>query len=108
MQRTFFYLLGATLLVAAAANAAERPATVIESTIAGPLTLTGAKQIVSQSFQDSGQHQFRAGRAEFDGNGNVLVEIVSLQGVAYGHVLVDGQTHRLAAAKGRNGATRGG
>jgi hypothetical protein len=109
MARTYFYLLGATLLVAAtAATAAEqRPFPIIQGDFQSPLTLVAAQRIVTQSFLSSGRRGLRAGRAEFDGNGNVLVEVVSIQGLPFGHVLVDGQTRQVVAIKSHGGGNRG-
>ena len=109
MHRNYLYLLGAALLVAAAANAEEhRPITVVESTASGPLTLNDAKQIVAQSLLENGRRQLRAGAEKFDGNGNVEVAIVSWEGIAYGHVLVDGRTHHVVAASARSGTANHG
>jgi len=102
MNRIYVYLLGSVLAVsAAAAHGAEPSVARLATDASAPLTLTSAKQIVDQSLRDNGERQFRAGRAEFDGQGNVLVEIVSFQGLPYRHVLVDGHTHQLLAAKAR-------
>jgi hypothetical protein len=82
--------------------------TVIE--IAGnlgePLTLNGAKMIVSQKLAADGQRTVCPGRAEFDGNGNVLVEIVSAaEGIPLRHVLVHANDGRITDANvGRKGS----
>ena len=103
MRIEYFVVLGSLLLTPFPATAAEpHPAQVVEANQAGPLTLTDARQLVARSLLESGQRMVRVGRAEFDGNGNVLVEIVTIQGVPFRHVLVDGTTRQLAAAKGRS------
>jgi hypothetical protein len=44
----------------------------------------------------------RVGKAEFDANGDVVVELVTQEGVPFRHVLVDGKTHTLVAAQDRH------
>jgi hypothetical protein len=107
MSRVYLYLLGAALLVSSAAVRAESPARLPGEAGAATLTLTGAKRIVQKSLEESGERKFRTGHAEFDSRGNVLVEIVSLEGLPYRHVLVDGSTGRLVAAKGRGAVNPG-
>src|SRR5581483_11708289 len=68
------------------ARAAE-PAILAEGGVGAPLTLTGAKQAVSHYLDENGQRQYRVGKAEFNRDGNVNVEIVTTQGIAVGHVL---------------------
>ena len=80
------------------ARAAE-PIVVAEDGIGAPLTLTGAKQAVSRYLDDNGQRQYRVGSAEFNRDGNVNVEIVTTQGIAVGHILVDGKSGALANAR---------
>lgn len=105
MRIEYLVVLSSLFLTPFPATAAEsHPVQVVEAAQAGPLTLTGAKQLVSRSLLESGQRMVRVGRAEFDGNGNVLVEIVTIQGVPFRHVLVDGTTRQLAAVKGRTAA----
>jgi len=82
---------------------AAAPVIVAEDGPGAPLTLTGAKQAVSRYLDASGQHQLRVGSAAFNRDGNVAVEIVSLQGIAVGHVLVDAKSGAIADAK--TGAT---
>jgi hypothetical protein len=62
-------------------------------------TLTSAKQAVTRWLADNGERQLRAGRAEFDGNGNIAVEVVTLQGMPVRHVTVDGKTRAVAVAQ---------
>lgn len=89
-------LAGLLLLVPALATA--EPLRIADAGIQQP-TLTGAKQAVTQWLADNGDRQLRAGRAEFDGSGNIAVEIVTLQGVPVRHVTVDGQTRAVAVAQ---------
>jgi hypothetical protein len=63
------------------------------------LTLTGAKQAVARFLADSGQHQLRIGSAAFDREGNVMVEIVSIQGIPLRHVVVDAKSGAIADAR---------
>ncbi len=103
MRIEYFVVLSSLLLTPFPVMAAEpHPAQVVEANQAGPLTLTGAKQLVARSLLESGQRMVRVGRAEFDGNGNVVVEVVTIQGVPLRHVLVDGTTRQFAAVKGRS------
>lgn len=80
----------------------------IERTEDGPLTLTRARQIVDRSLRDHGERMLRAGRSEFVGNGDVRVEIVSLQGVPYRTVIVDGRTRAIIAARAQGKSTGAG
>ena len=86
-------------LGAAAETGAAEPVVVAEDGQGARLTLTGAKQAVAHYLNASGQHQLRAGHAEFDRNGNVAVDIVSLQGLAVGHVVVDAKSGTVADAR---------
>ena len=81
-----------------AAGAAE-PLLVAGDSAAAPVTLTSAKQTVAHYLSDNGQHELRVGRAEFDRDGNVAVEIVSLQGIPVRHVVVDAKSGTVAAAR---------
>ncbi len=54
---------------------------------------------MARSLLESGQRTVRVGHAEFDTAGNVVVEVVTIQGVPLRHVLVNGKTHRFAAVK---------
>jgi hypothetical protein len=71
------------------------------------LTITSAKQRVTQQLEASGQRDLHPGKAEFDANGNVNVDLVSALGLTVGHVLVhanDGSiTNAGAATKGSKG-----
>jgi hypothetical protein len=78
---------------------AAQPVIVAEDGVGAPLTLTGAKQAVTRYLSDSGHRELRAGHAEFNRDGNVAVEIVGIQGIAVGHVLVDGKSGAIANAK---------
>src|SRR6185312_6459877 len=90
-------LLAGLLLLAPALAAAE-PVRIAEAGETQP-TLTGAKQAVTRWLADNGERQFRAGRAEFDANGNMAVEVVTLQGIPVRHVTVDGKTRAVAVAQ---------
>jgi hypothetical protein len=69
------------------------------------LTLTGAKQMVSAKLAAAGQRNLRPGHAEFDGEGNVSVEIETLQGLPVSHVVVHADNGMVTDARtGRNGA----
>jgi hypothetical protein len=105
MPRDYFLLLSTFLISPAIATpshaiAAEAPQIVAEETSA--LTITEAKSVVARSLLTSGQRMIRVGRAEFDGNGNVVVELVTQEGLPFRHVLVDGKTHDLVAAQNRH------
>jgi predicted phage tail protein len=68
------------------------------------LTLGSAKQMVADKLKAAGQTTEHPGRAEFDADGNVKVEIVNLQGLPVSHVLVhanDGQITDTATTKKR-------
>jgi hypothetical protein len=105
MFRDYFLLLGSFLISPAFAApshavAAEAPRIVAEAS--GALTITEAKTVVARSLLASGQRMVRVGKAEFDGNGNVVVELVTQEGLPFRHVLVDGRTHALVAAQDRH------
>jgi hypothetical protein len=103
MPREYFLLLSSFLIAPVAATAAEPHLTqMIASDQNGALTLSDAKALVAHSLLDSGQRMVRVGHAEFDADGNVLVEVVTIQGLPIRHVLVDGKTHQLAAVKSHN------
>jgi hypothetical protein len=82
---------------------AGAPAILAEDGLGAPLTLTGAKQAVSRYLDESGQHQLRVGNAAFNRDGNIAVDIVSLQGIPVRHVVVDAKSGAVADA--RTGAT---
>ncbi len=66
---------------------------------ADTLTLSGAKQIVAHRLTELGKTDWRPGRAEFDRDGNVSVEIVTLQGIAVRHVRVDAKSGMVTDAR---------
>jgi hypothetical protein len=69
------------------------------------LTLTNAKQLVSAKLAAAGQRNLRPGHAEFDGAGNVAVDIETLQGLPVSHVLVHADNGMITDARsGKNGA----
>ena len=105
MPRDYFLLLSTFLISPAItvpnhAMAAETPGIVAGET--GTLTITEAKTVVARSLLASGQRMVRVGKAEFDSNGNVVVELVSQEGLPFRHVLVNGKTHELVAAQDRH------
>jgi hypothetical protein len=68
------------------------------------LTLTSAKQMVADKLRAAHQSQVRPGAAQFDADGNVLVDIVNTNGLTVSHVLVHangGQITDAAATKKR-------
>jgi len=92
-------LAGALLLVpTAGALAANAPIRIADAGVQQP-TLTGAKQAVTRWLADNGERQLRAGSAAFDGNGNISVEVVNIQGIAVRHFVVDGRTQAVAVAQ---------
>lgn len=103
MYRHTVHLLSLALFAAPMAHAADQ-SNIPTPEVASPsrLSLYQAKEIVSHSLRDNGKLGFRAGGAEFDDRGNVRVEVVSPQGIRYGYVLVDHQTHGLSALKSRS------
>jgi hypothetical protein len=105
MPRDYFLLLSSFLISPAIAApshaiAAETPQIVAEE--GGALTITEAKSVVARSLLASGQRMVRVGKAEFDANGNVVVELVTQEGLPFRHVLVDGKSHELVAAQDRH------
>ena len=104
MSSKYLLLLGSLLLAPTVAVAAE-PAQVVASDQSGPLTLTEAKQIVAKALDANGERLARVGKAEFVGNGNVQVQVLTFQGLPLRTVLVDATTRQLAAARG--GASMG-
>lgn len=106
MPREYFLLLSTFLISPAItapshALAAEAPQVIAEDG-QSPLTIAEAKALVARSLLDIGQRMVRVGHAEFDGNGNVVVQLVTQEGVPFRRVLVDGKTHTLVAAKDRH------
>ena len=63
------------------------------------LTLGSAKHLVADQLAASGQRMWRPGTAEFAGNGDVRVEIVTLQGVAVAHVVVHANNGMITDAR---------
>jgi len=104
MPRDYFLLLSSFLIAPVTAAAVEYAPQIITGEQSGALTLTDAKALVARSLLESGQRMVRVGHAEFDSDGNVVVEVVTIEGLTLRHVLVDGKTHQLAAAKGRGHA----
>lgn len=105
MPREYFLLLSSFLISPAVsmpshAIAAEAPQVIAEE--ASALTIGEAKALVARSLLDIGQRMVRVGHAEFDGNGNVVVQLVSQEGLPLRKVVVDGKTHTLVAAQNRH------
>ena len=63
------------------------------------LTLTGAKKLVANRLSELGKTDLRPGRAEFDGNGNVSVEVVNTQGLTVRHARVDAKSRMVIDAR---------
>jgi hypothetical protein len=98
MHTKSLLLVGSLLFAPALAIAAPDPAPqVVEGNQTGPLTLTEAKQIVAKSLEASGQTRNHVGKAEFVGNGNVAVQVLSMENMPLRQVVVDGTTRQLAA-----------
>jgi hypothetical protein len=77
----------AALVTGAYAHAAPSPVAI--SAVAGEaLTLTSAKQAVTQQLESSGQRALHPGKATFDSQGNVDVELLTMEGLRVGHMLV--------------------
>jgi len=86
--------------ISAASYAHAAPATNEIAGVSGEtLTLGSAKRLVGDQLAASGQRMWRPGTAEFDGNGNVRVEIVTLQGIAVAHVLVHANNGMITDAR---------
>jgi hypothetical protein len=105
MPRDYFLLLSSFLISPAIAApshaiAAETPRIVAENS--GALTIAEAKTVVARQLLASGQRMVRVGKAEFDGDGNVVVQLTTQEGLPFRHVLVDGKTHELAAGQDRH------
>jgi hypothetical protein len=91
MPREYFLLLSTFLISPAItapshALAAEAPQVISEDG-QGPLTIAEAKALVARSLLDIGQR---------------MVQLVTQEGIPFRHVLVDGKTHTLVAAKDRH------
>jgi hypothetical protein len=77
----------------------------IAAELGQPLTLDSAKQMVAEKLAEAGQRTVRPGRAKFDADGNVVVEVVTLQGeLPVTHMIVhanNGMVTDAASAKKR-------
>jgi hypothetical protein len=103
-------LVAATFAVAlsAIAYADAAPAVAQMTGVAGEtLTLTSAKQLVSQKLAAEGKRNLRPGSATFDGDGNVAVEIVTLQGLPVSHVVVRADNGMITDARTGKTAAKG-
>ena len=89
------------LFLATAAGATQTSSTAVTIADQGaePLTLTSAKRLVDQRLIAIGKSALRAGRASFDNDGNVSVEVVTSQGISVGHVKVDAKSGQVTNAK---------
>ena len=93
------------VIITTAAYAHAAPAvTEIAGDVGQTLTLGGAKQMVAAKLAADGQRTVRPGRAEFDGEGNVKVEIVTLQGLPISHVIVHAVSGMITDANVKKGA----
>lgn len=106
MPREYFLLLSTFLISPAItmpshALAAEKPL-VVAADEAGPLTIAEAKALVARSLLEHGQRMVRVSGADFDGKGNVVVQLVSQEGMPFRHVVVDGKTHAIVDAGNRH------
>ncbi len=109
MNRIVIAAIASTALVlgANAAFAANPTTTLIAEEPGKPLTLASAKASVTNWIASVGHGStLRAGKAEFDGTGNVKVEVVTVQGLPYTHVLVHATDGTITDA--RTGALLGG
>jgi hypothetical protein len=86
-------------LTAVAAQAATSTAVLNAAESTDPLTLMGAKKIVANRLTELGKTDLRPGRAEFDKDGNVAVEIVNIQGLPVLHVRVDAKSGQVTDAR---------
>jgi hypothetical protein len=106
MPREYFLLLSSFLISPAVPTPSHALATetpqVIAADQAGALTIAEAKALVARSLLEIGQRMVRVGQAEFDGNGNVVVQLVSQEGIPFKRVLVDGKTHMLVGTQNRH------
>jgi hypothetical protein len=92
-------LAGILLLASTAGALAAEPIRIADAGGVQQPTLTSAKQAVTRWLADNGERQLRAGSAEFDGNGNIAVEVVNIQGLPVRHFTVDGRTRSIAVAQ---------
>jgi hypothetical protein len=94
-------------LIAGAASAAPAPNALIAQDTAKPLTLTAAKHQVTDWLSASGHAALHAGEAEFDGHGNVKVEIDNAAGQPYTHVLVHAADGTITDARANASSNKG-
>ena len=91
--------LSALAVAGAAAAAPAATLEVIAADAAQPLTLTSAKQIVAHRLHEMGQDKLRPGRAAFEDDGSVSVELVTQAGLPFGHVRVDAKSGQVTDAR---------
>ena len=103
MRREYFLILSILLIAPMPAGAAsERPFSLVPSEPAGRLTTIEARNLVAHWLQASGQQSVRIGTVVYDGGGNVLIDLVTAQGVLIRQILVDGRTHQIAETQDRH------
>jgi hypothetical protein len=95
-----------TAVITTAAYAHAAPASAGLTAEAGQvLTLTSAKQMVATKLASEGKGTLRPGHAEFIGNGDVDVEILSQMGLPLSHVIVHANDGMITDANaGKKGA----
>lgn len=91
--------LSAAAFAGAAVAAPAATFEVIAADAAQPLTLTSAKEIVAKRLHALGQDRLRPGRAGFEDDGSVSVELVTQAGLPFGHVRVDAKSGQVTDAR---------
>lgn len=102
MNRIFVATAAAVVLFAGVANVASaEPSanTLIAQDTAKPLTIAAAKKQVDAWLSATGHGALRASKGEFDGQGNVKVEVVNPSGTPYTHVLVHANDGAITDAR---------
>ncbi len=102
-MRTEYFLFLGSLLIGPAALAGGladyRPIQLVPTDDVGRLTLSEARHLVARSLLETGEKMVRVEHADYTGDGSVMVDVVTVQGVLFRHVLVDGKTHQIVPAK---------
>ena len=100
MNRLYSLLIANALALSplVAAYAATSFVPVADNDSAAPLSLTSAKKIVGKILVDNGERTLHPGAANFDRDGNVDVTVVTTQGIAVRHVIVNAKTGGVAYA----------
>jgi len=97
-----FKILTIAFLSAFLSAAAAQAATTTTLAVADanePLTLTGAKKIVANRLTELGKSSLRPGKAAFEKDGNVSVEVINSQGLPVLHVRVDAKSGQVTEAR---------